>query len=76
MLIQVTALLKGTFSVVVAAYGARSAEAVGQQEDRSLELLHSHHGLHQVLEVHVCHLGRFGASDCIMVLHLQTHTKR
>lgn len=60
-----------TFSVVGAAED--TGEVLGQQEECSQKLLHSHHGLREMLQVHVCHLGRLGASDAIMVLDLKTH---
>lgn len=65
-----------TFSGVVLAEDAGSIKVVGQQEEGSQKLLHSHHGLHEMLHVHVCHLGRFGASDGIMMLHLRTQFNR
>lgn len=47
------------------------AQVVGKQEESSLELLHSHHGLCEVLQVHVSHFGGLGAGDSIVMLHLK-----
>lgn len=60
--------------MVAAAEDAGCFEAVGQQEERSQKLVHSHHALRQMLHVHVRHLGRLGASDAIVVLDLEKHT--
>lgn len=57
--------------MVVAAKHAGYVEVVGQQEERSQKLLHPHHGLREMLQVHVCHLGRLSASDAIVVLDLK-----
>lgn len=48
------------------------AQVVGKQEESSLELLNSHHGLCKVLQVHVSHFGGLSASDAIMMLHLRS----
>ncbi len=58
--------------MVAAAEVARCDEVVGQQEECSQKLLHSHHALQEMLQVHVSHLGRLCASDAIMVLDLKT----
>lgn len=55
----------------MAAEDAGKAQVVGKQEECSEELLHSHHGLREMLQVHVGHLGRLCASDAIMMLHLK-----
>lgn len=54
------------------------AQVVGKQEESSLELLHSHHGLCEVLQVHFSHFGGLGAGDAIVMLHLnrQQQTNR
>lgn len=60
-------------SVVLSADSVRRAghaEAVRQEEERSQQLLHLHHGLLQMLQVHVCHFGGLRASDAIVMLHL------
>lgn len=60
--------------MVVCAKNAGHAEVMGQQKEGSQDLLHPHHGLDEMLEVHVCHLGRLRASDAIVVLDLKnTH---
>lgn len=61
-----------TLSVAAAAEGAGYVQVVRQQEQCSQQLLHSHHGLQEVLQVHVCHLGRLRAGDGIMMLDLKT----
>lgn len=60
-----------TFPVIAGAEDAGYVEVVGQQEECGQKLLHSHHGLQEMLQVHVCHFGRLCASDAIMVLHLK-----
>ncbi len=69
-----------TFSVVAAAedagYVRGYVEVVGQQEECSQKLLHPHHGLLQMLQIHVCHLGGLRASDAIMVLDLKTRVNK
>lgn len=49
----------------------RDAGVVRQQEQRSQELLHVHHGLRQVLQVHVRHFGGLRAGDAVVMLHLR-----
>lgn len=63
------------FSVVAGAEDAGDVEVVRKQKQSSEKFLHPHHGLHEMLQVHVRHLGRLCASDTIMVLHLKTYGK-
>lgn len=60
-----------TSPVVALAQDAGHPAAVGQQKQRGQKLLNAHHGLHEMLQVHVCHLGRLCASDAIMMLDLR-----
>lgn len=60
---------------VEAARDVGHVEAMRQQEERGQKLLHIHHGLCQMLQVHVCHFRRLCASDAIMMLHLKTPEK-
>lgn len=56
--------------MVAAAEEAGYVQVVWQQDQRRQKLLHSHHGLCEMLHVHVRHFGRLRACDAIMVLHL------
>lgn len=48
----------------------RAGAIMRQEEERGQQLLHLHHGLAQMLQVHVCHFGGLGASDAVVMLHL------
>lgn len=51
--------------------GAGNAESVREQEQRGHELLHFHHGVPQMLQVHVRHGGGLCARDAVVMLHLE-----
>lgn len=60
-----------TSPVVAAVQDVGHVAVVGQQKQCSQKLLNTHRGLHEMLQVHVCHLRRLGASDAIMMLDLR-----
>lgn len=64
--------MERTFPEETTTWRSREALVVGKQEESSLELLHSHHCLCEVLQVHVFHFGGLGASDAIVMLHLKS----